>query len=171
MTDYTVKYPVRDNVAYKPEYIPKRQQKQPENTAQKKSAVSVRQKTRIRFGTILVFLAVAAMMAVVVHNYMQLSELSVEASKLRKELKEQHNQADALSVKMESKMTIAEIEDYAVNRLGMIKMTRSNIEYITLTGEDRTMIIQNGTVAEDGNLSYFLIGLTGGVNKLVEYFD
>ena len=61
-------------------------------------------------------------------------------------------------------MDMEEVENYAVNRLGMVKMDNSQIEYVELTNPDTVTVANSGI-----SLDALFAGLARSFSAIVEY--
>ncbi|MBR4878560.1 MAG: septum formation initiator family protein, partial [Clostridia bacterium] len=86
---------------------------------------------------ILVGLCVFAVLMFIVSNYVELSQLSTENSRLKDELAQLVDMEKTLNAKQEQIFNLEEIENKAKNDLGMIKMDKSQICYIELQSPDK----------------------------------
>ncbi len=75
---------------------------------------------------------------------MQLTQLTAEVSAQTEKLDELIAQSVALTSKKEYSMETDELEEYAVNHLGMIKMDNSQVEYVELINPDEITVTENG---------------------------
>ncbi len=62
----------------------------------------------------------------------KLAAVNDEAARLEKEAEELETENEILTARYESSVTLQEIEDYAVNKLGMQRLTPGQIYYIEL---------------------------------------
>lgn len=74
---------------------------------------------------------------------MQLTQLTAQVSDQTTQLEELTAQSVALSSKKEYSMDTDELEEYAVDQLGMVKMDNSQIEYVELTKPDNVTVTEH----------------------------
>ncbi len=88
----------------------------------------------------------AVLAAVLIYNYMQLTVLSDQISKVRTEYQEIANEGILLKTQYESRYDLTQIEEYALTKLGMTKMDRSQVEYVEIGNPDT--IVRTGKSAQ-----------------------
>lgn len=110
--------------------------------------------------------AVCLLLAVFVLNgYISLNELTLQASKRKKELAELDGQNAVLAVSIERKNSLASIEEIATEKLGMIKLEPYNIRTVNLADGDKAEFAQSGDTGS------FLDGIVSNFNILFEYLN
>lgn len=77
-----------------------------------------------------VVLAGALFLGSIISMYSQLTEISIASSKLKNEITSLSKQQSALQYQINQKMPLLDIDEYAVNQLGMVKAEESDIIYI-----------------------------------------
>ena len=97
-------------------------------------------------GTLVVFAA----LFLAVYSTMQVSQLTEEATRLQRGIDSLAEQEALLITQHENKISIAEIERIAKEELGMEKLTREQITYIDLSGDD--YVIRGGETESHGFL-------------------
>ncbi len=81
--------------------------------------------------------AIAAVLAaVLIYNYMQLTVLSDQIATVRAEYQTIANEGILLKTQYESRYDLTQIEEYALTKLGMTKMDRSQVEYVEIGNPD-----------------------------------
>ena len=70
----------------------------------------------------------------------------------------------SLSSKQMNSMDMTQVEEYAVNHLGMVKMDNSQIEYVELTNPDTVTVAQSGV-----SLDALFSGLARSFSAALEY--
>ena len=97
---------------------------------------------------------------------MQLTELNTEVSKANTKLDELTAENVSLTTKQVNSLDMNQVEEYATDKLGMVKLDNSQIEYVTLTNPDTV------TVAESGlSLDTLFAGLARSFSAIVEYIS
>lgn len=154
----------RESVAYK-QY----EERFPVKTQQERSLREVptprhRKKAGVRpsFAACLVILAVTAVY--ILFCQMQLTQLTTEVSRKNDALSELTSENVSLTTKKMNSMDMEEVENYAVNRLGMVKMDNSQIEYVELTNPDTVTVANSGI-----SLDALFAGLARSFSAIVEY--
>lgn len=120
--------------------------------------------TRIEY--IIVGLCVFAVLMFIVSNYVELSQLSTENSRLKDELAELADMEKSLNAKQEQLFNLEDIEEKAKNELGMIKMDKSQICYLELQSPDKL-----STASADEEVPQIVQSAIRGLNIVVEYLN
>ncbi len=123
-----------------------------------------RKKARVRpslFGCIAVVVIAAVY---ILFCQMQLTQLSAEVGEQNDLLSELTAENVSLTTKQMNSMNLDEVEDYAVNTLGMVKMDNSQIEYVELTNPDTVTVADSGV-----SLGSLFAGLAHSFSAIVEY--
>ena len=102
---------------------------------------------RIALGVIF-GIAVAFIVASIIHGQVQLTELNQEISDAKAQLAEQQSVYTQLEMKVDSSISTTVVEDYAKNNLSMNKATNSQKEFIQLSDSDKAEV----TLKKDKNL-------------------
>lgn len=98
-------------------------------------------RARLSLGTLLMYLLIAGMAALLISSYMRLTIMTDELSGLSRELDDLKNEEVILQKQYEERYTLSEIETYAVEQLGMVKLEGNMTEYIELSNPDTITII------------------------------
>ena len=102
-------------------------------------------RSRISFGTLLIFILFAVVASLLINCYVKQNALSVELSNLKNEYAEKLAENTDLQTKFDQRYVLSDIEDYAVNTLGMVKFETNQIEYIEIeTPETITRLETDG---------------------------
>ncbi len=80
----------------------------------------------------------------------RLTQLAKETSAIQASISEQDARMVDLQSKLTQKMSMSSIEDYASNKLGMIKGNRSQINYITVNGSDSVVYKEGNNGSRQG---------------------
>ncbi|MBQ6051791.1 MAG: hypothetical protein IJL30_00710 [Clostridia bacterium] len=87
---------------------------------------------------IVIIIAVGALSVMCcITQYEKIAELKT----LNRQLAEAQNEGELLKIKYEERTNYRAVEDYAVNRLGMIKINNYQIEYIVSKNSNQTLLI------------------------------
>ena len=155
----------RESVAYK-RYEQAAEHAQQEETRELRAVPAPRhyKKTAPRLG-IFVCIGLMALAAVYMLScQMQLTQLSAQVSTQDQVLDELVAENVSLSSKQMNSMDMAQVEEYASEKLGMVKMDSAQIEYVELTNPDTV------TVAESAiSLDKLFSGLVRSFSAIVEY--
>ena len=93
-------------------------------------------------------IAVAFIVASIIHGQVQLTELNQEISDAKAQLAEQQSVYTQLEMKVDSSISTTVVEDYAKNNLNMNKATNSQKEFVQLSDSDKAEV----TLSKDKNL-------------------
>lgn len=97
------------------------------------------------FRTILslgVVLVVVGAIGAIVFSQVQLTELTEEINQTTQALEEAESLEIQLNMAAAQKMTGAQVEEYAVNELGMSKITGSQVTYVNVAQEDQGTVVE-----------------------------
>ena len=111
-------------------------------------------------------LCVFAVLMFIVSNYVELSQLATENSRLKDELAQLVDMEKTLEAKQEQIFNLEEIENKAKNDLGMIKMDKSQICYLELQSPDKL-----STANSDEEVPQIVQNAVRGLNIVVEYLN
>ena len=114
----------------------------------------------------IVGLCVFAVLMFIVSNYVELSQLATENSRLKDELTQLVDMEKTLEAKQEQIFNLEEIENKAKNDLGMIKMDKSQICYLELQSPDKL-----STANADEEVPQLVQNAIRGLNIVVEYLN
>lgn len=154
----------RDSVAYKQyeEQFPV--PSDPKRDLRVASTPRRRRKKRVRPSLVGCIAVVAVAAVYILFCQMQLTQLSAEVGAQSDLLGELEAENVSLTTKQINSMNMDEIEEYAVNQLGMVKMDNSRIEYVELTNPDTVTVADSGV-----SLGSVFAGLARGFSAIVEY--
>ena len=82
------------------------------------------------FMIVCVLAVAAAMLFVMLFTYAVKNECTREIANMKTELTREVNQNICTNAELEALVTIEQIEDYAVNKLGMVKLSSDQVRYI-----------------------------------------
>lgn len=111
------------------------------------------------------YMAVSALMVLIVFSYVSLNELSIRSDALRRELTTLKEEAAVLQVQYERTSDLRLLETNA-EALGMSKVTAEQVTYIDLSRPDYVVM-----AGEEGESSDFLAGVRSVVAMIAEYFE
>ena len=155
----------RDSAAYK-----RYNEKLPAVKAESKSSLQLakspkkRRRKSLRRSVILSILAAVGASAYILYCQMQLTQLTAEVSKQSDNLSEMQAENVSLTTKKMNSMDMTEVEQHAVDDLGMVKMDNSHIEYVELTRPDVVTVAHS-----EHSLENVVSGLTEWFSSIVEY--
>ncbi len=162
--------PVYGNVAYDPNVQALPRSAERERTLERpKELTRESQKTQTTFGLpiLAVFgcIAVAVLVVFLLLGYVELTELSADKQVLEKEISELTQQNDRLKVTYEQTFNMSEVERYAINVLGMTKLSEKETSVIRLDKADKAEIL-----GVDDSRKGILDTLSELVEAISEYF-
>ncbi len=129
----------------------------------KKTEKKTNKTARIRLGTALFLLVVAALIVVSIFNNAKLNELAFEATTIQSETKTLESEIVRLNVEINRITDISNVEKKA-EELGMIKTDSANIKYISIPAEN--LVEQNGD--DSGG---FFSSVAKGLSIILAYFS
>lgn len=95
----------------------------------------------VPYGKYAVMIAcVFAVALVIVSSYMQLASINLENAKMRQEIAKLQDEEHALNAKKEQMYNLSYVEDYAENKLGMVKLDKSQVNYVEMDTGDRMVL-------------------------------
>ncbi len=92
---------------------------------------------------------IAALCAVWVNSYAQLTEATAEIASLNSEYAALESDNDKLNAQYVSKINLSEIQEIAVNEYSMGSLDRSQVSYIALDGVDKAEILAGSSENEN----------------------
>ena len=125
-----------------------------------------RKKARVRPSLLGCFTVVAIAAVYILFCQMQLTQLSAEVGEQSDMLNELTAENVSLTTRQMSSVNLDEVEKYAVNTLGMVKMDNSQIEYVSLTNPDTVTVSDSGI-----SLDALFSGLARSFSAIVEYIN
>ena len=156
--------PSRESVAYQQyeERFPVQQER--ERNLRVAPAPRRRRKAGIRPSLLACIAILAVTSAYILFCQMQLTQITAQLSEQSDKLDELAAENVSLTTKKVNSMNLDEVEEYAANELGMVKIDNSQIEYVELTNPDSV------TVADSGiSLDTLFAGLARSFSAIVEY--
>lgn len=123
-------------------------------------------RARLSLGTLLMYAMIAGMAALLISSYMRLTIMTDKLSGLTRELETLQNEEVILQKQYEERYTLSEIETYAVEQLGMVKLETSMMEYIELSTPDTISVIDP---YEDNQVSGLFSRLADKVRDLLSF--
>ena len=152
----------RESVAYK-QYEERMAPVQQERTRDLRAVPTPRRrkKAAVRLN---VFVCVSVIAIAAVYILFCQMQLTAQVSTQTEALDELAAENVSLSSKQMNSMDMTQVEEYAVNRLGMVKMDNSQIEYVELTNPDTVTVAQSGV-----SLDALFSGLARSFSAALEY--
>jgi cell division protein FtsL len=84
----------------------------------------------------LIAVAILAFMAVAIYSRVQLDEINREIKKVEQKIELAESDSIRINNELNSIVSINNVEDYAVNELGMVKVQDYQVVYVDLSAED-----------------------------------
>ncbi len=138
----------------------------PQRKVQKKAAPVRRQREKVSLGTLCGFMALAAMVALMIMCRAQLTEISAQVVSVQKEISALEDEHVALLTRYEKTFDLTTIKEAAA-AAGMSKPSSSQVYYIDLSESDSVVVYQQKST---NVLSKVFSSLGQGVCAVVEYF-
>ncbi|MBE6866588.1 MAG: hypothetical protein E7492_06525 [Ruminococcaceae bacterium] len=136
----------RMNVAYDLSFYEMEQERQIDRKA-KKENVLIKAQTKFSLGRkIANIISVAALLTLiiaVVATNAAITTASTEIADVQEEIVLLQSEKSYLDFTLESRMTLDQIESYAENQLGMVKMDASQKKYVELENENKIVVNQS----------------------------
>lgn len=98
---------------------------------------------------IAISLVLLAMMSALLYGRMKVDELDRQIQSKKTELSVAQSENIRLNMKLDSLISLKNVEEYAQNNLGMVKMESHQIEYIDMSGEDKATVSGSKTVKKE----------------------
>lgn len=163
----------QDNTAIQYERFPV---EQPSNQQQQQLEVLPSKSTRARkavlpYGKYAVIMACVFVVLIgIVTSYMRLATINLQNAQLRQDIAKLESDANALNAKKEQMYNLTFVEDYAKNQLGMVKMDKSQVNYLEMDTGDRMVLSASARDAAQTGAGFFA-RLTEGVRQVLEYLN
>lgn len=107
---------------------------------QEKNKKPIKLKNKYAFKSVVNVLSIAVVVSLiiaVIYTNSEITNTTNSITKTENSIVELESEKDYLEFTVESRMTLSEIEDYAIGTLGMVKMDPSQIEYIEIEDENK----------------------------------
>jgi hypothetical protein len=140
---------------------PEKKQKVPAPVKKHLKKQSVKPATVVKwvFVSAFVMLSLASVMV----GNIKITQLNDEITTTQESLNVLKSNQVSLDAKLEARMSMQKVEDYAVNKLGLVKVQPFQIEYIHLTDQDKVEVTGDSTG---------IIGIFKNlINSVMEYFE
>lgn len=155
-------HPNRDYRYNEPVYRPQPPEEQPENRrASKITMKKIPPKRGSASKVFLLALSVFSICFVVISGKVETSKIYRQISSAERNLESVQSENVRLQSELESKMTLKNVEEYAVKVLGLQKLNNTQIEYVETQTDDVVEIPE-----EDKNI---FVRIKDKFDKLVEY--
>ncbi len=131
------------------------------NVATNKSAFAAK---RITLKNIIFVVVIAALCALWVNSYAQLTEATAQVNSLSEQYETLQSDNDKLNAQYASKIDLSKIREIAINEYSMTSVDRSQVSYISLDGADMAEI-----VSDDSENTNIFEKLAKKVLNVIEY--
>lgn len=111
------------------------------------------------FSCVVLGAVVTMTVALIIHGQVQLTELNQKISNASTTLSEQESLYTQLQMKVDSKLSTEEVENYAETKLGMSKADSYQKEYISLSEGDKAEVAQEQSSNIFESLAQAIAGL------------
>ena len=120
---------------------------------------------KFRFRFAVLFIAVITLAVYTVYSNMLLTKTKSQITRYTNELTELKSENVYLDYQIESMFSVENAEDYAVNELGLIKLSGAQVEYVNLENENLIVRYDSGNDnSVSGTLSAFLDTVMGFIS-------
>lgn len=107
-----------------------------------------------------------SMFVTMIYGRVKVDELDREIANVNTQITAAQSENVRLNMKLDSVISLKNIEDYAQNNLGMVKMESHQIEYINLSGEDSVQLSGNKQLnAQSGDDDNLISKLKAYISK------
>lgn len=120
------------------------------------------------FDIALIVLAIGLMLGLVVSS-VQLNDVTREIRVCKREIEELKSDEKKLEVDMEKKLNLRNIEDAAKNELGLSKIEKSQIHYVSIVSDDKIQLANKEK--DESAVGNALSSLVKSFNILLEYLS
>lgn len=110
-------------------------------------------------GILMVLVAITLLFLFMMMNYAEIDQYNGEIRDLRNEVAQLQAEQKKLDVRLENRDDRTAYETYATEQLGMVKADSLNKYFVTLSPEDKTVIMEYDD-GEDEGVGYLLSGLS-----------
>lgn len=124
-------------------------------------------RSRIPFSYFMSAVVVVSLMTLMITSYVRLNEITFFQQQIKGELEQLGAEQQYMKVKIEEKITLKSVEDYAKVNLNMSKIDKNRVEYIQISDEDRSEVLSD--TKDNEKSSFFFAGLIKNYNAIVEY--
>ena len=128
-----------------------------------------KQKTRVHISgfSVLSALIVFVMLTALLFSYVSVTEASEKNRRTREEVENLREEVQMLEIERNQRMGALQVRDWATTKLGMSKVDKSQITYVTTAGGDK---FEYGT-EEKRETPKIVTGLIKGFSTVVEFMN
>ena len=128
-------------------------------------------KNEFPLGVIVAVVICALLFMLVVYCSMQKAIVEDEISKLESKVTALNNTEKALTIQLEMRDDLREIEKYAIETIGMVKKENVQTKYITTVGEEKSVFLDYADEEETKSGSAILSMFGNKLSEFVEYIN
>ena len=121
----------------------------------------------INKGFVFSLFLILGIMFVITYSSALLTQVSDKNINMERELEQLRQQERQLETQLSGGMSLAQVEDYARNTLGMVKIDSTQVEYINMANTDKVWIAQD----DKENQSGFFAGAAKYLSLVYEYIN
>lgn len=137
----------------------------PKGRKESAEKVVVHARAEISVTAVLSFVAVLALLVMVISGYVRLYELTSVHASLSSDLTELEEEHDRLEASYEGRLNMEQIEAVAASELGMRLPTDDQIVYLDMPGEDTAVVYDSDTMGVESVVQ----ALKNGFGYLIDY--
>ena len=132
--------------------------------------VKSKEKKPFPLGAVVIVTICTVLLMLTVLSYVHINEYTVEVADLKAELTSLVKDKKDLTLELEKKNDMLEIERYASENLGMVKADQLTKKHITLENEDKIEVIEDEPSDTAALESGIMSAIVNNVQGLMEYF-
>ena len=136
---------------------------------EKKVASRAKAKPVVSGFAVLSWILCMGLLVTIIYSYVVLTETAETANRLEKELADLREETQMLEIQKNQKYGSEQLQQIAVEQLGMQKIEKSQITYVNTNTGDHTEVAQPKTMFTGE--SKLLAGIASGFDTIVEYIN
>jgi hypothetical protein len=131
--------------------------------------ITIRKKERSPFPIAVVFtsIIITALLLFMMMNYAEIDKYNSSMNELNSKLTELKDEQEKLSVKLDKKDNLVDIEKYATEKLGMVKAETLEPHYVHTLQPDKSEIIKYDD-GQEGGFGFLLAGVGEVINDFIQ---
>ena len=131
----------------------------------RKNEMKMKRKKRNIFSIALFIICFALLITVNLYNDVSANELTREISKTKKNIEQIESEMIKVNVQLDTKTNLVNVEQRAINELGLLKIEKYQIEYINLPVENKIE-----TIVKEKNNNFFS-QIARGFSVILEFLS
>jgi cell division protein FtsL len=120
----------------------------------------------INLQSVITFLLVFATLAFILLGYVNLTEMNSQVNTLKQELSSLQDEGRRLSMEVDKRTALKNVEGYATERLGMQQLQSYQVEYVGLNNKDKGVVVAG---EEKISLGSVVSKVTNTLNVVLNY--